>query len=123
MDEDVLLAKLKIAEQQLIFYQEELEVCAKRLKIANINLKIRETEEKINKEEFNSNLDQMMFSVSHKLRKSVANILGLSEMLNEDLNLGNNEVREILLLIIQSAESLNFSTKELSDFICLNKRN
>ncbi|RUT69501.1 hypothetical protein D0817_15070 [Flavobacterium cupreum] len=123
MDQNVLLAKLKIAEQQLIFYQEELEGCARRLKIATINLKIRETEEKVNKQEFNSNLDQMMFSVSHKLRKSVANILGLSEMLNEDLNLGNNEVREILLLIIQSAESLNFSTKELSDFICLNKRN
>ncbi|TPG34846.1 hypothetical protein [Flavobacterium pectinovorum] len=122
MDQDIILDKLKKAKQELISNHEELERCTSDLKIANINLNIRETEKELNMEEFNSNLEQMMFAISHKVRKSVANILGLSKLLCEDVNLGNNELREILLLIIQSAESLNTSTEELSKFICLKRR-
>ncbi|QGK73516.1 hypothetical protein [Flavobacterium sp. SLB02] len=122
MDQDIILDKLKKAKQELIFNHEELERCTNDLKIANVNLNIRETEKELNMEEFNSGLEQMMFAISHKVRKSVANILGLSKLLCEDVNLGNNELREILLMIIQSAESLNASTEELSKFICLKRR-
>ena len=122
MDQDNILDKLKKAKQELIFNHEELERCTKSLKTANVNLNIVETEKELNMEEFNSGLEQMMFAVSHKVRKSVANILGLSKLLCEDVNLENNELREILRLIIQSAESLNASTEELSNFICLKRR-
>ncbi|MDA6070866.1 hypothetical protein NJT12_14710 [Flavobacterium sp. AC] len=122
MDQNNILDKLKKAKQELILNHEELEKCTSDLKIATINLNIRETEKEFDMEEFNSNLEQMMFSISHKVRKSVANILGLSKLLCEDINLGNNELREVLLLIIQSAESLNTSTEELSKFICLKRR-
>lgn len=122
MDQDIILDKLKKAKQELIFNHEELQRCTKDLKIANVNLNIREKEKELNMEEFNSGLEQMMFAISHKVRKSVANILGLSKLLCEDVNLGNNELKEILLLIIQSAESLNASTEELSKFICIKRR-
>lgn len=122
MDQDIILDKLKKAKQELIFNHEELQRCTKDLKIANVNLNIREKEKEFNMEEFNSGLEQMMFAISHKVRKSVANILGLSKLLCEDVNLGNNELKEILLLIIQSAESLNASTEELSKFICKKRR-
>lgn len=122
MDPDIILDKLKKAKQELISNHEELERCTSDLKNANINLNIRETENELNTEEFNSSLEQMMFSISHKVRKSVANILGLSKMLCEDIDIGNDQLREILLLIIQSAESLNVSTEELSKFICLKRR-
>jgi light-regulated signal transduction histidine kinase (bacteriophytochrome) len=122
MDQNIILDKLKKAKQELIFNHEELERCTNDLKIANVNLNIKETEKELNMEEFNSGLEQMMFAISHKVRKSVANILGLSKLLCEDVNLGNSELREILLMIIQSAESLNTSTEELSKFICLKRR-
>ena len=122
MDQDIILDKLKKAKQELIFNHEELQRCTKDLKIANVNLNIREKEKEFNMEEFNSGLEQMMFAISHKVRKSVANILGLSKLLCEDVNLGNSELREILLMIIQSAESLNTSTEELSKFICKKRR-
>jgi signal transduction histidine kinase len=122
MNQNIILDKLKIAKQELILNHEELEKCVRDLKIANKNLKIRETEKELKVVEINSNLNEMMFTISHKIRKSVANILGLSKLLCEDVHLQNNEVREILLLIIQSAESLNFSTEELSKFICLKRQ-
>ncbi|WP_202704142.1 hypothetical protein [Flavobacterium sp. UGB4466] len=95
MDQDIILDKLKKAKQELIFNHEELQRCTKDLKIANVNLNIREKEKELNMEEFNSALEQMMFAISHKVRKSVANILGISKLLCEDVNLGNNELREI----------------------------
>ncbi|CAA9203046.1 hypothetical protein FLA105534_04395 [Flavobacterium bizetiae] len=87
MDKDIILDKLKKAKQELIFNHEELQRCTKDLKIANVNLNIREKEKELNMEEFNSALEQMMLAISHKLRKSVANILGISKLLCEDVNL------------------------------------
>ncbi|WKL49630.1 hypothetical protein Q1W71_07525 [Flavobacterium pectinovorum] len=92
MDQDIILDKLKKAKQELIFNHEELQRCTKDLIIANVNLNIREKEKELNMEEFNSGLEQMMFAISHKVRKSVANILGLSKLLCEDVNLGNSVV-------------------------------
>ncbi len=63
----------------------------------------------------------MLFTVSYNIRKSVANILGISRLLCEDENLEERELREMLTIIIESAESLNISTEELSNFIYLKK--
>ena len=115
------LNDLKIAQQKLITHHKELEKCAEDLKEANNNLDIGEIEKEKRLQEVNNNLKQMMFTISHKIRKSVANILGISKLLCEDKNLEANELREMLNIIIQSAESLNISTEELSKYIDLKK--
>lgn len=121
MDKNNILNDLKIAQQKLIIHHKELEKCADELKEANENLDIGEIEKEKRLKEVNSNLKEMMFTISHKIRKSVANILGISKLLCEDKNLEANEMREMLNIIIQSAESLNTSTEELSKYIDLKK--
>lgn len=123
MKQNIILDKLKVAKQELILNHEELEKCVGDLKIATKNLNITKIDKELKIVEFNSNLEEMMFAISHKIRNSIANILGLSKLLCDDVDLQNNEVKEILFLIIQSAESLNFSTEELSKFICLKRQN
>lgn len=74
-------------------------------------------------DEVHGDLEEMMFTISHKVRKSVANILGISNLLQTDKSLGIKEWRQMVNIITQSAESLNVSTEELSKFIHLKKIN
>ena len=112
------LYDLKIAHQELIEHHKELEKCAAELKIANENLNFGERK----RTELDIELEEMMFTISHKVRKCVANILGISNVLCEDKTIEADELREMLYIIIRSAESLNTSTEELSKFTHL-KRN
>lgn len=121
MKQNNTLNDLKIAQQELIIHHQELEKCARDLKKANADLDIGEIEKEKLADEVNNNLEDMMFTISHKIRKSVANILGVSKLLCVDENLGDAELREMLTIIIQSAESLNSSTEELAKFIHLKK--
>ena len=117
MNQSYTFNELKIAHQDLILQHKELEKCADDLKIANINLDNGEID-KVNRTiEVNNDLEQMMFTVSHKVRKSVANILGIADLLRTDKNLTVEELNEMLDIIIESAKSLNNSTEELSKFI------
>ncbi len=117
MNQSYTFSELKIAHQDLLLQHKELEKCADELKIANINLDNVEID-KVNRTiEVNNDLQQMMFTVSHKVRKSVANILGIADLLRTDKNLTVEELNEMLDIIIESAKSLNISTEELSKFI------
>ena len=117
MDQSYTLKELKIAHQDLLLQHKELEKCADDLKIAHINLD-KGAKDKVNRSiEVNNDLEQMMFTVSHKVRKSVANILGIADLLRTDKNLTVEELNEMLDIIIESAKSLNISTEELSKFI------
>jgi len=73
--------------------------------------------------EVHSDLEEMMFTVSHRNRKSVAKILGISDLLKTDESLVVDEWREMVHIITRSAESLNVSTEKLSKFIHLKKGN
>lgn len=117
------LVDLRVAQEELILHRQELEKCAAELKIANENLFIGEDEHVKRTAELNNDLENMMFTVSHKVRKSVANIIGISKLVCEEKDIDKNELREMLYIIIHSAESLNVSTEELSIFIHKNKRN
>jgi signal transduction histidine kinase len=117
MDQSYTLKELKIAHQDLLLQHKELEKCADDLKIANVNLD-KGAKDKVNRTlEVNNDLEQMMFTVSHKVRKSVANILGIADLLRTDKDLTIEELNEMLDIIIASAKSLNISTEELSNFI------
>lgn len=111
------LNDLRIAQQELINNHKQLAKCSHDLKVANENLDIGEIEKEKRVIQVNNDLEDMMFTISHRVRKSVAKILEISNLLCDDSNLGNTELREMLRIIIQSAESLNTSTEELSKFI------
>ncbi len=117
MNQSYTLKELKSAHQDLILQHRELEKCAHDLKIANINLDKGEIDKVNRLIEVNSDLAEMMFTVSHTIRKSVANILGIADLLRTDKSLTVEELNEMLEIIIDSAKSLNISTEELSKFI------
>jgi len=123
MSKNSTLNELKIAQQELLFHHRELEKCAHDLKVANENLGTGAVEKEKRAGEVHQDLEEMMFTVSHRVRKSVATILGISNLLEADSDMGVPEWREMLHIIIQSAESLNVSTEELSKFIHLKKNN
>jgi signal transduction histidine kinase len=122
MEKSNTLDDLKTAQQELIDHHKELVKCAEDLKEANDNLDIEEIEKEKRVVEVNNDLEDILFTVSHNIRKSVANILGISRLLCEDENLEEGELREMLTIIIESADSLNISTEELSKFIYFKKK-
>lgn len=123
MNQSKILNELKIAQQGLMLHHKELEKCAHDLRNANKNLDAAEVEKGKRANEVHSDLEEMMFTVSHRVRKSVANILGISNLLQTDNSLGVEDWKEMLAIITQSVESLNISTEELSKFIHLKKNN
>ena len=116
-----MLNELKIAHEELNLHHKELEKCAHDLKIANSNLVKEKTEKVIRINDVNNTLSDMMFTVSHRIRQSVANILGISELLRTNKDLTPEDLNEMLDIIIHSAKSLNIATEELSKFIHLKK--
>jgi signal transduction histidine kinase len=121
MNQSHTLNELKIAHKELILHHKELEKCAHDLEIANINLDKGKIDKANRIIEVNNDLAEMMFTVSHRVRKSVANILGIAGLLRTDKSLNTEELNEMLDIIIESAKSLNISTEELSKFIHLKK--
>jgi signal transduction histidine kinase len=61
-------------------------------------------------------LEQMMFITSHKVRKPVANILGLTDLLEYFLR-SPAKLRQLVNYLKLSAEELDDFTKELTEFI------
>jgi signal transduction histidine kinase len=122
MKDSAVLNELKIAHKALLIRHKDLEECANDLQIAYKNIENGELEKEKLAKKTNKDLEEMMFIVSHDIRKSVANILGISKLIYEDKNLEVQEWRELVEIIIQSAESLNSSSEELSKFIHLKKQ-
>lgn len=121
MEKNTTLEDLMIAQQELIINHKELEDCAKELKIANRNFDIGEIEKEKLAQDVNNDLEDMMFTISHKVRQSVAKILGISNLLSDHDNISTEEWKALIKVIIHSAESLNTATEELSKFIHLKR--
>jgi signal transduction histidine kinase len=117
MKRNYTIEELKSAHQDLILQHNELLKCTDDLKIANKSLDKGEIDKANLIIGVNHNLAEMIFNVSHKIRKSVANILGIADLLRTDKSLTKKDLNEMLDIIIESAKSLNISTTELSKFI------
>lgn len=115
--DQITINDLRLAQKELITHQEDLKKCADDLKVANENLSIAEVDKEKMTLQISNDIDDMMFTISHRVRTSIAKILGISHLLYDDSNLGVEELRDMLKIIIESAESLNNSTEELSKFI------
>jgi len=105
-------AELIIANQELAFQNLEKEKRAEELIKACDELKRAESHLK----EYIYGMEEMMFITSHKLRQPVANILGLSSMLEEFLDSPEN-LKKMVSYLKESAVSLDVYTRELTAFI------
>lgn len=121
MENSATLEQLKLAQIELKLHHEELEKCSRELRTAENNLNTGKKEKEENIKKINGDLEEMMYILCHKVRKSVANILGISVLLQTDKNLGITEWKEMLNIIIESAQLLNVATEELSKFIHINR--
>lgn len=81
----------------------------------------KETAEE-NKIEYTAALEEMLFSLSHKIRRPVANVLGMvNELIKPDLK--EDERKEYVPYLKTSAEELDVYIHELNDFIHQKKIN
>jgi len=105
-------AELVIANENLIWQHSEKEKRAEELINAYEKLKYAEAHLKGHI----SGLEEMMFMTSHKVRKPVANILGLTHLL-EDFLSSPAKLRQLVAYLRISAQELDDFTKELTEFI------
>lgn len=106
-------SELLIANKKLIFKTQERQIRTAELNIANRELKIAEERQR----EYIKGLEEMMFLTSHKVRQPIANILGFSNMLDQNIS-SPEELKQSVACIKQSAITLDVFTRELITFIC-----
>jgi light-regulated signal transduction histidine kinase (bacteriophytochrome) len=117
MAEKTTNEELKKVRQEMNLNHKALEKCNEDLIVANKKVDKGEFEKEKTLIELNSDLEKMMFTISHKVRNSVPNILAISTLINEDDTIETDELKEMLNIIFVSEESLNKATEELSKFI------
>jgi signal transduction histidine kinase len=106
--------KLLIAKE-LALQSKEKEIRAAELLHAISELKNAEEYQK----EYAEGLKQMMFITSHRMRKPIAHILGISNLLDYNLIDSPEELKKMIKLIKVSAEALDNFTRDLTAFIYL----
>ena len=105
-------AELVIVNKELAYQNQEKEKRTEELIAANAELKKAEEYQK----EYILGLEKMMFMTSHKVRLDIANILGISNLLDHATN-SPEEHKQFVDYIRKSAISLDVFTKELTFFI------
>jgi signal transduction histidine kinase len=110
-------AELIIANKQLAFQNDEKEKRAAELMLTNIELKCAEESQK----EYIRGLEQIMYLTSHKVRQPIANILGLTVMLDL-LNDSKEDITQSIEHIKKSALSLDILTRELNAHVLYLKK-
>lgn len=105
--------ELILTNKELAFQYEEKEKLTGELTIAYGELK--KTEEYLR--DYIKGLEEMMFITSHKVRQPVAEILGISNLLDQSINYSYEEMKKIVGYLKQSALSLDTFTKELTLFM------
>lgn len=104
--------ELIIANEELAFQNKEKEKRAAELSAAV--KKLEKTEKHL--QEYIRGMEKIMFMTSHKVRRPIANILDISNILDEYLS-DTVKLKELVEFIKESALSLEAFTKELTDFI------
>lgn len=105
-------AELLIANQELIYQNNEREKRAIELTVAYN--KIKKAEEFL--KEYIRGMEEMMFMTQHKVRQPVANIIGVSNLLDEFID-KPEMLRKMIAYLKESAVSLDVFTKELTEYI------
>lgn len=106
-------SELLIANKKIIFKTQERQIKTAELNIANRDLIKFEQKQK----EYLGGLEEMMFMTSHKVRQPIANILGLSNLLDQLID-SPEELKQTVLCIKEAELTLDLYTRELTAFIC-----
>jgi signal transduction histidine kinase len=87
--------------------------------IAYITIQFRKLDElsRMKELEYLKAMEEMLFITSHKVRKPVANIFALAEIINVEDDLSETELKVICQHFISSANDLDDVTNELNSFI------
>jgi CHASE3 domain sensor protein len=110
--------ELLIANEELAYQNKEKEKRAAELVITNQEL----TTTKVYLKEYIIGLEEMIAMTSHRVRQPIANILGLSDLLEQSLN-SPLELKQIIIYIKESILKLDVFTKEISGYmIDLNRK-
>ncbi len=86
-----------------------------RLFLLSLDINERKQAEANRKEQINM-LEKMLFMISHKIRQPVANIIGISNSLN-DTKPDANDLKTMSDFMCQSAVKLDMLTRELNDLV------
>jgi len=105
-------AELVLANIELAFQNEEKEKRAIELELAYKELKKTDAYLK----EYVKGLEEMMFMTSHKVRQPVANILGITNIINDYVN-SPAQLKTMVNHLKESATSLDAFIYELTTFI------
>ena len=97
---------------KLAFQNKENEKRSAELEERNLELKNAE----ISQKEYIQGLEQIMHMTSHQVRQPIANIIGLSRILDL-VNDSNDEIKETIDHIQKSALSLETLTRELNEHV------
>ena len=91
MAEKTTKEQLNEVRQEVYINQHALEKCHEDLENAKKSVHAKEK----TLIALNSDLEEMMFAISHKVRNFVANIVAVSTLINEDDTLETEELKEI----------------------------
>lgn len=104
-------AELIIANKELVFQNEEKEKRAQELTASNFELK-KVQEFQI---EYIIGLEKMMYMISHEVRKPIAELLGLSNLLKKTKT--SKPLALILNYIRESIKALDNYTRDLTKYL------
>lgn len=108
-----LLRSWLIANEELLFQNQEKERRAHELNLARLGLK--KTEGFLR--EHIAGLEEMLVMTSHGVRQPVGNILGIVNLFNTEVN-SPEELKTLMDYLRRSALSLDAFTKKLTIFMC-----
>ncbi len=128
-----LADELLIAYKKLSFQNEEKEKRAAELVLTNKELCIQNEERsrlsialtsaikyieqgKKNQEQYIDGLKEIMFITTHKIRQPIANIIGISNLLENNLK-SPDQLKQMLEYMKQSAQLLDSFTRELTTYV------
>jgi signal transduction histidine kinase len=103
--------ELTIVHKELLLQNKENEKQGVVVLKTNEKLKIAQETQK----GYIEGLESILFMTSHRIRQPIANILGLSYLLNDSKN-SNEEIKVFIEFIKQSALILDVYTQELSSY-------
>jgi len=105
-------ADLEITNQKMVIHNAEREKLSIELSIAYKKLKKADDYLK----EYIQGLEEMMHMTSHRVRKPVANILGIANIISNFIN-SPVHLKKMVKYLKTSATTLDAFTKELTEFI------
>lgn len=116
-EKEINAAELILVNKELAFQNEEKEKRAAELLVTNLALKSAKESQKA----YIRGLEKILFLTSHKVRQPIANIIGLSLLI--DLNRDSDEdIKQYIEYIKESALSLDILTRELNAHVLYLKK-